>query len=271
LLPSSLSGLLPTTPAGWAALSSGAGSIISGLLGANSATKAAQIQADAAKAASANQLAMFNTLNDSTSLDVLLGLDFMFNSDALKMMAENITANSTLKPTNDTRSIWTRSMRAIVGTEKADKMVSEFALYGAPKKVPQELQQSLYLTDLKMYWNKNTQSFKSVGPIGIGFIDKNTISRQLTGYFEIQKKKNGDLFNLYLEADQGNWWYFTYSRGILQAVSSDIKFNDAINNMKPDKRIADKKGDLPSYEYILSTDRKKNEFKTRFTEPETEE
>jgi hypothetical protein len=41
--------------------------------------------------------------------------------------------------------------------------------------------------------------------------------------------------------------------------------------MKPDKRIADRKGDLPSYEYILSTDRKKNEFKTRFTEPESEE
>jgi hypothetical protein len=218
-----------------------------------------------------NGRVIYNPLNDSTSLDVLLGLDFMFNNDALKLMSESITSNSTLKPTNDTRSIWTRSMRAIVGTEKADKMVSEFALYGAPKKVPQELQQALYLTDLKMYWNKNSQSFKSVGPIGIGFIDKNTISRQLTGYFEIQKKKNGDVLNLYFEADQGNWWYFTYSRGILQSCSSDIKFNDAINNMKPDKRIADKKGDLPSYEYILSTDRKKNEFKTRFSEPESEE
>jgi hypothetical protein len=218
-----------------------------------------------------NGRVIYNPLNDSTSLDVLLGLDFMFNNDALKYMSDNLIGNSALMPTNDSRSIWTRSMRAIIGTEKADKMISEFALYGAPKKVPQELKQTLYLTDLKMYWNKNSQSFKSVGPIGVGFIDKNTISRQLTGYFEIQKKKNGDVFNLYLEADQGNWWYFTYNRGILQAVSSDIKFNDAINNMKPDKRIADKKGDLPSYEYILSTDRKKNEFKTRFTDPGTEE
>jgi hypothetical protein len=62
-LGSTLSSLLPTTPAGLAALGSGAGSAISGLLGANAATNAAQIQADAAKAASANQLAMFNTLN----------------------------------------------------------------------------------------------------------------------------------------------------------------------------------------------------------------
>jgi len=62
-LGSSLASLLPTTSAGLAALGSGAGSAISGLLGANAATNAAQIQADAAKAASANQLAMFNTLN----------------------------------------------------------------------------------------------------------------------------------------------------------------------------------------------------------------
>jgi hypothetical protein len=60
---STLSSLLPTTSAGLAALGAGAGSAISGLLGANAATDAAKIQADAAKAASANQLAMFNTLN----------------------------------------------------------------------------------------------------------------------------------------------------------------------------------------------------------------
>ena len=64
-----------------------------------------------------NGRALFNTLNDSTSLDVLLGLDFMFNNDALKLMSENISSNSTLKPTNDARPVWTRSMRGIVGTE----------------------------------------------------------------------------------------------------------------------------------------------------------
>ena len=63
-LGSTLSSLLPTTSAGLAALGAGAGSAISGLLGANAATNAAQIQADAAKAASANQMAMFNTLNN---------------------------------------------------------------------------------------------------------------------------------------------------------------------------------------------------------------
>lgn len=201
-----------------------------------------------------------NTNNDSTTFDVLVGLDFMFNSDALKSMAELITGNPTLKPTNDTRQTWVRGMKEIVGVEKADKLISEYSLYGAPKKVPQELQQTLFISELKLYWNMQAQAYRSSGPIGVGFVGKESIGRLLTGYFEIQRKRGNDVFNLYIESDKATWWYFNYSRGIMQAVSSDNKFNDEINNMKPEKRVASAKGDTPSYEFMLSTDRKKAEF-----------
>ena len=104
--------------------------------------------------------------------------------------------------------------------------------------------------------------------IGVGFINKTTISRMLKGSLEIQRKKGGDNFNLYLESDNANWWYFNYSRGIMQVISSDSQFNDAIQKMKPDKRVADTKGDKVPYEFMLSTDRKKAEFLKKFnTQP----
>ncbi|MBP6513114.1 MAG: hypothetical protein KA347_10620, partial [Bacteroidia bacterium] len=205
-----------------------------------------------------------NTNNDSTNFDVLIGLDFMFNNDALKSMSELITGNPTLKPTDDTRTTWVRGMKELVGIEKADKLISEYSLYGAPKKIPQELQQTLFLSDVKMYWDMQAQAFRSSGPIGIGFIGKDAISRQVKGYFEIQRKRGNDVFNLYLESDNASWWYFNYSRGIMQSISSDNKFNDAINNLKPEKRVASAKGDTPTYEYMLSTDRKKAEFIKKF-------
>ncbi len=208
--------------------------------------------------------ASYNTNNDSTTFDLLMGLDFFFNDDALKTMAEVLQTNPTLTPTNDTRINWIRSMKTLVGSEKTDKMISEFNLYGAPKRVPSELQQSLFLTDVKLVWCRETQSYKSVGNIGLGFILKNTISRMLKGSMEIVRKKNGDVLNLYLEADNANWWYFSYSRGVFQACSSDQKFNDAINNMKPEKRVADTKDNKPAYEFMLSTDRKKAEFLRKF-------
>jgi hypothetical protein len=49
----------------------------------------------------------------------------------------------------------------------------------------------------------------------------------------------------------------------MQAISSDIKFNDIINNMKPEKRVADEKDGKAPFQYLLSTERKKNEFLKR--------
>ncbi|MBK7964286.1 MAG: hypothetical protein IPK10_02505 [Bacteroidetes bacterium] len=126
------------------------------------------------------------------------------------------------------------------------------------------MQQTIFLSDLKLYWDMQAQAFRSNGPIGIGFIGKEAISRQMVGYFEIQRRRGNDVFNLYLESDKGTWWYFNYSRGIMQSISSDNKYNDAINNLKPEKRVASAKGDTPTYEYMLSTDRKKAEFIKKF-------
>jgi hypothetical protein len=58
-----LSNLLPKTPAEIAALASGLGSVVSGVVGANAAEKAAQTQADAATKAAQLQQEMFNTIN----------------------------------------------------------------------------------------------------------------------------------------------------------------------------------------------------------------
>jgi hypothetical protein len=155
-------------------------------------------------------------------------------------------------------------MKELLDGESTDKLISEFNLYGAPKRLPDELQKTIFITDLKLVWDKQSQSYKSVGPIGIGFIGKATISRLLKGSLEIQRKKAGDVFHFYFESDNSNWWYFNYSRGIMQGLSSDAKFNDYVQNMKPDKRVADTKGDKSPYEFMLSTDRKKAEFLKKF-------
>lgn len=207
---------------------------------------------------------VFNTNNDSLNLDMILGLDFMFSSDALKQMSSLLLENATLNPTKDDRPIWTRSMRTLLGADKADKVISEFSLYGAPKRLPDELEKALFFTDIKLKWNRESQSYRSSGPIGVGFINKVTISRMVKGAIELQRKKGNDILHIYLESDKATWWYFTYSRGILQAISSDSRFNDIIQELKPEKRVAESKGDKPAYEYMLSTDRRKAEFLRKF-------
>jgi hypothetical protein len=131
--------------------------------------------------------------------------------------------------------------------------------------MPAELKHSLVLTEVKMYWNKEAQAFLSYGKLGLGYSDKSVINRKVTGYAMFQNKRAGDSFDLYFETDPGTWFYFNYQRGLLQAVSSESKFNDIITNTKEEKRIADEKDGKAPYRYQLSTERKKSEFVKRFT------
>ena len=208
----------------------------------------------------------FDPAKGTTELDVMLDLDFFFNDEALKVMSDLILSYPTLPPTNDNRPVYQEGMRVLLGKEEAEKYISETSLFGLVKKVPDELSHSIFLSDVKMDWNRGSLSFKSKGTIGVGFVAKNPVNRQIKGNLEVARKRSGDVFSLYLELDGITWFFFTYSRGVLQAVSSEGKFNEIINNMKPDKRVAGTKGGKDPYQFLLSTDRKKNQFLSRFNE-----
>jgi len=208
-------------------------------------------------------VANLDPVADTLYFDAMIDLDFFFNDEALKAMADNILTYPTLPPTNESRPVFQNGMKTLMGREQADKFISEISLYGTPKKVPAELQHSLFLSDVKFFWHKESLSYKSVGNIGVGYIGKNPVGRMIKGYIEIARKRSGDIFNFYLELDGNSYYFFNYQRGVMQVISSDIKFNDIINNMKPDKRVADEKGDQAPYQYLLSTERKKSEFLKR--------
>lgn len=209
---------------------------------------------------------VYQTVNDSIYFDVVMTLDFLFNDDALKVMAEAIEGAPALKPTVDTRPVYTNALANMVGKDKADKLIAETSLYGTTKKLPTGLQHTLLLTDLKFYWSKERTSFISTGPIGVGAAGKNYTGRLMEGKFEVIRRRSGDVLNLYFEPIPSVWFYFNYQRGVLQAYSSEEKFNTAIDGMKPEKRELKEKDGQEPYQFMLSTERKKSEFLKRMKE-----
>ncbi|MCK4630962.1 MAG: hypothetical protein KAT40_05930, partial [Bacteroidales bacterium] len=83
-------------------------------------------------------------------------------------------------------------------------------------------------------------------------------------YLEIQKKKSGDMFDLYLKLDNETWYYFAYTRGVMQALSNNHRFTDPIQVLKTGQRRLDVKSGETSYIYMLSVDRKLQMFLRRF-------
>jgi hypothetical protein len=199
---------------------------------------------------------------DTTTFDLLMSLDFFFNDNSIDLMAEKMSTFADLKPTDFGRPVLEKGMREMLGKEPADKLISQWNLYGSLKKLPDELKKTIFINDLKMKWNKETRSYTSVGKIGIGNVNKTQINKFVTGNVEIIKKRGGDILNIYLELDGNNWYYFNYTRGAMLAVSSDEKFNTYIKDMKPDKRekAGDKDKKEPNYYYNVCPPSKKMQF-----------
>ena len=152
----------------------------------------------------------------------------------------------------------------LLGTEKSDKLISELNLSGQLKRVPEELQSSFYLADIKWSWNAADETFQSVGPIGIASMDKKQLFRYVKGKIEIEKRRSADVIRVYLELDaSGAWYYFEYKLGIMNIISGDKEFVTMITDVKDDKRKFEDKNLKFTYQSVVAK-KKRDDFVSRF-------
>ncbi len=212
----------------------------------------------------------YYSITDSTSLNMLTALDFFFQDDALKILADALNS-STAKGIDVAATSYTRPLREFVGKNEADKILSELIQYGQYRRFPEVLDHTLVLTGLQMSWNKDLRSFISKGPIGIGNIGKLPVNKQVKGYLEIGKRRSGDIINLYIEPDEKQWYYFSYANGTMQVVSSNQAFNDKLSGLKEDQRLIKGEKGQPMYQFIMGTAEKKATFLRKMRQTEGED
>ncbi|MBI2967921.1 MAG: hypothetical protein HYY40_08925 [Bacteroidetes bacterium] len=194
----------------------------------------------------------------------LVTVDFFFNDGALKAMSDEIKGATMLQAVDFSGSAFEKGLTELTGKEIADQLISQINLYGEFKRVPKELEHTFFLTNLKMKWNPETQSYLAQDPFGISIIGGRQVNKTVKGIVEIEKKRSGDELNIYIEIADGKWYYFNYLRGIMQAVSSNEEFNTTIKNLKSDKRkLKAEKGQSP-FQFMLSNERKMKTFVARF-------
>ncbi len=209
-------------------------------------------------------LVTHNQLDNESIFDLVFITNFFFTDDALKKMTKRLQESSTLDPAKLDRPTFEKGLRELLGKDEGDKLIAEANLHGEFKKLPNELRKTFVFNDLKMRWDNESNSYKSFGKIGISNIGNKQINKYVNGKVQIIKKRSGDVLTIYLEIDKNNWYFFTYTRGIMQAISSDVDFNTAIQNVKPDKRKSKAKKGIQSYQFMYSTKRRRQDFLRKF-------
>ena len=208
-----------------------------------------------------------NLLNRETSLDVMMSLDFHFDNGLAAMMAGKIDSFPTLTGVNMQRPTFIRGMNEWLGVKKAEVFRRD-ALMGKVRNFPEELNKTLVLTQLRLYWNQSTRSYRSTGKIGIGNLFGHQVNRIVDGMVEIRKRSGGDEMDIYLKLDDRNWFYFSYTREMMQVISSYQSFNDRLMRLPEKQRILDDK-QRPGFRFMIATSDRLNQFLRLYQQTET--
>jgi hypothetical protein len=206
-----------------------------------------------------------NTVTDETNMDVLMGMDFFIEDNIMNLMASEVDSMPNLPAVDLNRPAYTKNMVELLGKSKYDAIKSELSLFGSMKNLPPELRHTIVFNELKLKWNGESNSWLSVGKIGIASINNVPVNKRVDGLIELQIKRSGDIMDIYLQFDRRTWYYFGYTRGVMQIHSSNNGFLEKMKKLKAgDRRMKVSSGE--SYIYMVSTDVKKNSFLRRYRE-----
>ena len=173
-----------------------------------------------------------NTDGSDVELQSIMGLSFFFSPEALQMMADDIRTVPTLKAVNLSSEFNRKAMRDLIGVEAAKALSEELQLFGMVKTLPKQFSYQLMLNEVNFKWNPNTMSFMSQGKIGIGFIGNQPLNIYVDGWVELQRKRSGDILDIYLKANDNVWYWFSYFRGVLMSYSSNTSYNALLGGIQ---------------------------------------
>ncbi len=121
-------------------------------------------------------------------------------------------------------------------------------------KLINNLEKTIFISELNMKWNPLTKSLQSEGDIGINSFDKYKIERKVKGKMELIKRRSGDDFTLFIQSIAGSWYYFKFQKGVMYTVGSDALYNKLI------KDNIDKISKNDDYKLRLANISAKNQF-----------
>ena len=100
--------------------------------------------------------------------------------------------------------------------------------------------------------------------LGLGNINDFQINNLYKGRLELNKDYSGDIFNVYLETDIGEWYFFNYSNDLLLSRSSIDDYNIEILEVKSKQKKLSATKDQVQYQYDISSEEDVDNFNKRF-------
>lgn len=200
-----------------------------------------------------------NLQSNMFSLRTTMAVDFFFYQPSLKSMAHVIDSLASKTDTiNIFDAYYKKNFANLIQPDSLKLYYQQLTDTAKNKKIqlPSLMAKTIFLDDVSFVYDDTTNSFRSVGKIGIGYIDGRWIHRKIDGYIEIWRKNSGDLIDIYLQPNGSTFYYFGYEPGKMMVLSSDRDFENPLHDLPERKRRKHVgRGEKP-YLYTIASDRK---------------
>ena len=189
----------------------------------------------------------YNMATKLTSLNLTGGLNFFFDKKAMELVSTAINTAEGMSGIDVGRTTFEQAVTAMVSKEEAENLVADYALDGEVKKLPKELSQMAYLTNLKLEWSDRAIGFVSKPITGIIGLDGVPLFKDFTVRLAVEYvvdgadrgNKLGFLIELPGGEKPGNYYFFRIERikknAEMSVITSDKALQAYILELKEDK------------------------------------
>ncbi|MCT4666012.1 MAG: hypothetical protein N4A45_12355 [Flavobacteriales bacterium] len=175
---------------------------------------------------------------DSLIFQAHLGLDLPLPKKALKEFYKDFRKQTRdYETTYESSELFVDFLRKIIG-EKGERKYYK-AKSRNKKYVPKPMQSTIFFTDLELQWNAKRQRFENTLPLEVNHIRGKKIDRIVEGFLVYKPEQIHDMWKIYLEFEENQFYYFELRDGILYTSSSNDRYNKIINQ---NKKAIKKKG-----------------------------
>ena len=191
---------------------------------------------------------------------------------AMKIQLEprvlNVLANTIFVEFEDSKDIsydksqTKKQLEQILFPQEIKKIEEDVAKSGLAMSAPKISPYNLYLTNLALEWDKDDLCYRSRGAFGLASMGGVMINKEVVGYLEMGYGEYQDFFNLYFKAKNREWFYITYSDGVLGLVSSNENFNNMLSAVDPKKRYV-RKNEKEFYKFMPAGNYEADQFYKR--------
>jgi len=205
----------------------------------------------------------FDYTENLNEFNMFLGARFFIDDEVTGIMTshiDSVTAEFPVIDTNDEDYI--KQMKHLREQQESKRIRRQDTAFSLPA-TPADMGFTLSLSHLEMKWDDETNSYRSVGDFGLASIAGKKINKMVEGNVELVKKRSGDLFDVFIKVDENNWYYFGYTRGVMQTLSSNPEYFNTIQDIPNRKRKMKVDRGQTSYIYLVSKHEKLVRFLKR--------